>query len=189
MDPKVGCWRDRWAEVAVVALVLVALLLGLLLRDQVVFQTVRFEAGAISGECPARWLRQIGDDPVLRVEDPLGGLFKTAIELRLVPLAQEAELELALTTLALERARDCSSYRSLGTETVAIRGGNGVQHRFVYVHDDPNPYLRRPPVVVQGVDLLMRDGDRVILATLLAAAEEFEKEQGRLVDLAESLEY
>jgi hypothetical protein len=188
-DAKATCRRDRLAELAVVALVLIALLLGLALRQQVMFETVPFEAGTISGECPARWVRRTGEDPLLRVEDPLGGLFNTVIELRAVPLAEEAELELALTTLGLDRAREVSSYQSLGTETVALGGDTAVQHRFVYVHDDPDPYLHRPPVVVQGADLATRDGGRVVIATLLAAEDEFDEQWPRLVDLVESLQY
>jgi hypothetical protein len=181
--------RDRWAELAVVVLVLVALLLGIALRQRVMFGTVPFEAGGVSGDCPARWLRQTGDDPILRVEDPLGGPFDTVIELRVVALAEEAEAALALDSLALDRARGSSSYQNLGTETVLVGEELAVQRRFVYVYDDPNPYLQNLPVVVQGVDLALRDGGRVILATLLAAADEFDDEQARFVDFVRSLEY
>ena len=181
--------RERRAELAVLALVLVALLLGLALRQRVMSETVPFEAGDISGECPARWLRQMGDDPLLRAEDPLGGLFNTVLELRVVALAEEAEVALALDALALDRARGSSSYRALGTDTVVVGGETAMQRRFVYVYDDPNPYLQRLPVVVQGAELALRDDGRVIVATLLAAEDEFDSEQARFVDFVESLEY
>ena len=116
--------RDRWADWAVIALVVVALLLGLLLREMVLFRTAPFtlaDAG-ISVRCPAAWVRETGEDPLLRVRDPLGGEFDTVLELRSRPLSIEAESTLVLDALALERAGQVAAYQTLSTDQVLVGG-------------------------------------------------------------------
>lgn len=189
--PKTVYRRDRWADWAVLGLVGLGLILGLVLREAVLFRTLPFtlaEAG-VSGRYPAGWVRETDDDPLLRVRDPLGGEFATVLELRLRPLAAEAMPTLILDALALERARQVTAYQTLGTEQVEVAGQMATRRTFTYVYADRNPYVSRLPVVVQGADLAFRDGDRVIIATLLARAEEFDRQEVYLLVLVESLQY
>ncbi len=188
-NPESTRRRARWSDIAVLGLVAVALLLGLVVRQQVAYAAAFFEQGGISGACPAGWLRVTGDDPLLRVEDTLGGTFNTLFELRTTVLAAEVELALALDALALERAGQVSLYDAIGTDTVEVGGQTAARREFVYVYHDPNPYLQRLPVVVKGVDLALRAEGRVIIATLLAAADDFDSQQARFLRFVESLEY
>jgi hypothetical protein len=194
--------RDRWAEWAVVALVAVALLLGLALREAVRSRTVpfAFPEARVSGRCPANWVRETGDDPLLRARDPLGGEFRTTIELRSRPLAAGAEPAIVLDALALERAGQVAAYRMLSTDQVLL-GGQNATHRtlatrrtlairrtFTCVHVDSDPYVDRLPVVVRGVDLALREGDRVVVVTLLADADRFDANYRYLRRFIQALE-
>jgi hypothetical protein len=183
--------RDRWAEWAVIALVAVALILGLVLREALLSRAVPFAfAGAgVSGRCPAAWVRETGDDPLLRARDPAGGEFDTVLELRSRPLAAEAEPALVLDALALERAGQVTAYQTLGTDQVLVGGQTAVRRTFAYVHVDRNPYLDRLPVVVRGTDLALRDDGRVVVVTLLAGGDDFESHYRYLRAFAEDLEF
>jgi hypothetical protein len=183
--------RDRWADVAVIALVVMALTLGLLVRELALFRTTSFSIGhaGVSGRRPAAWMRESGDDPLLRVRDTRGGEFDTVLELRSRPLAADAEPAMALDALALERAGQVTAYRTLDTDRVLIGAETATRRTFAYVYEDNNPYVDRLPVVVRGMDLALRDEGRVIVATLLADAESFDDHYRYFRAFAESLEF
>ncbi|MBN1955381.1 MAG: hypothetical protein JW900_10070 [Anaerolineae bacterium] len=181
--------RDRWADAAVIGLVIVALAVGLLLRNGVLSRTVAFTADTITGAYPVDWIRESSENHLLRVHDPRGGEFNTVLELYSRPLAAEAEVAMVLDALAMERVGQVSNYRTLETDQVALDGNTATRRLFTYVYVDPNPFVDRLPVVVQGMDLALRDGGRVIVATLLAEADEFDAQQGRFLDFVQSLEF
>jgi hypothetical protein len=79
-----------------------------------------------------------------------------------------------LDALALERAGQVAAYKALKTEQVVVGGETVTRRTFTYVHVDSNPYVDRLPVVVRGVDLALRDGDRVIVVTFLAGVDDFD---------------
>jgi hypothetical protein len=110
------------------------------------------------------------------------------LELRSRPLAAEGDPALVLDTLALERARQETAYETLHTAQIVVEGKTATQRTFAYVHVDPNPYLTRLPVVVQGADLALRDGDRLVVATLLTDAADFDHHLHYLRTFVESLE-
>jgi len=183
--------RDRWADWAVVALVAAALILGWVLREAILFRTAPFtvaEAG-ISGRYPATWVRESGDDPLLRVHDARGGEFGTVLELRSRPLAVEAEPAMVLDALALERAGQVAAYRTLNTDQVLVGGEAVTRRTFTYVYVDHNPYVDRLPVVVRGMDVALRGDGRVVVVTFLAGVDDFDAHQRHLRAFAESLQF
>jgi hypothetical protein len=183
--------RDRWADWAVIALVTVALILGWALREATLFRTMPFtlDEAEITGQCPANWVRETGDDPLLQARDPLGGEFDPVLALRSRPLAAEVEAVMALDALALERAQRTAAYQSLDTVQVLVDGKVATKRTFAYVHTDTNPYVDRLPVVVRGSDLALRDGGRVVIVTLLSDADDFEAYQRHFQTFAKSLEF
>ena len=183
--------RDRWADWAVAALVVVALVLGLWLRNSVLYRTVDFavsEAG-IAGCVPAGWVQQTGTDPLLRARDPLGGRAGAVLELRSRPLAAQTEPNLVLDALSLERAATVDAYKTLVTERVLVRGETAVQRTFTYVLVDQSPYVDHLPEVLRGVDVALRDEGRVIVVTFLAENDAFDAEYRYFRTFIDGLEY
>jgi len=183
--------RDRWADWAVILLVVVALILGLVLREAVLSRTVPFtfpEAG-LSGRCPANWVRETGADPLLRVRDPRGGEFDAVLELRSRPLAAEAEPTIVLDALTLERAARVTAYQTLDTDQVLVGGATATRRTFTYVYVDRNPYVNRLPAVVQGMDLALQGDGRVVVVTLEAGADDFDACYRYAHALLQSLEF
>lgn len=183
--------RDRWADWAVLALVAVALALGLWLRNAVLYRTVDFaiDDAGILGCVPAGWVQQTGTDPLLRARDPLSGRASPVLELRSRPLAAETEPNLILDALALERATAVDAYQSLATERVLVNGEVAVQRTFSYVLIDHSPYVDHLPEVVRGVDVALRDEGRVIVVTFLAANDTFDAEYRYFRTFIDGLEY
>lgn len=183
--------RDRWADLAVIVVVVVALLLGLWLRHAALYRVERFtiaEAG-IAGRAPAGWVQQRDADPLLRARDPFRSAFNTVLELRSRPLADSADPAMALDALALERAAAVDAYTPLAAERVLVNGAAAVQRPFAYVLVDHNPYVNRLPQVVRGVDVALRDAGRVIIVTFLADGDAFDADYRYFRAFIESLEY
>lgn len=183
--------RDRWADWAVLGLVAVALLGGLWLRNAVLYRTVDFalEEAGIKGRSPAGWVRQTGNDPLLRLRDPLSGSVGTVLELRSRPLAAEAEPVLVLDALMLQRASEVDAYKTLTTDYVLVQGNTALQRTFAYAQVDQNPYVDRLPEIVRGVDVALSDGGRVIVVTYLAGAGAFDANYRYFRTFIDGLEY
>ncbi|MGC9356659.1 MAG: hypothetical protein ACP5GX_02275 [Anaerolineae bacterium] len=183
--------RDRWADWAVILFVVVALVIGLVLRSSVLYRTTPFtlsESG-ISGEAPTGWVSREGDATLLRLRNPVGRTFDTRLEVRSQPLADEAAPGLALDAIALERANDVTAYQTLNTDAVLVDGKATPRRVFTYVETNPNPYLDNLPVVVRGTDIALRDEGRVIVVTFLADTENFYADYPFFLAFIESLEY
>jgi hypothetical protein len=184
--------RDRWADWAVIAVVAIALIVGLIMRESVLSRTAPFSEAGVSGRCPAgsHWLRETGSDPLLRVKDISSGAFDATLEVRSRPLAADVDPILVLDALAFERSGSVAAYETLDTEDVVVRGGVATRRSFAYVQEDNNPYVDQLPVVVQGMDLALRDEDgRVIVVTLLASVDDFDAYQRYYYALVESLAF
>ncbi len=194
--------RDRLADGLVWGLVLLGLALGWGLRTAVLNRTETFRDPdtGISVEYPAGW-RQAGSTTptaswpggnagrLLRVREPWGS-FPTTLELRLRPLAVQEDPRLVLESLSLARGRTAVAYKPLHTDSVQVGEQVASRRTFTFVHTDSNPYLEQLPVVVLGSDVVLPLGDgRALVATLMAQAERFEDEQGRLHDLLDTLQY
>lgn len=181
--------RDRWADGAVIGLVLVALALGWVLRQSVLFQTTPFELteADIVGQYPAHWTQEFEEDPLLKVRDHMGGEFDSVLTLRSRPLADEADVAIVLDALSLERARAVIAYNTLDTNQVVVAGRTAHRRQFTYVHTDANPYVDRLPVVVRGTDLAFRDAGRIVVVTFLTGVDDYAVQYPHFRAFVESL--
>jgi hypothetical protein len=181
--------RARWADLAVVVLVIAALVAGWILREAVLSRATPFTVADISGRYPAGWARETGEDPLLRVRDPRGGESGAALELRTRALAAEASPALALDALTLERAAQTTAYQTLSTDRVTVGGEAATSRAFTYVSANRNPYLQRLPVVMKGVDLALEGAGRVVIVTFVDSVDDFDASYRYFLALLESLEF
>ncbi len=195
VSPKIS-HRDRWADWAVIALVVLALLLGVWLRETTLYRAEEFTLGDadLSGRIFTGWVRQTGVDPVLRARNPLSGAFNTTLELRSRALADDADPTLVLDALTLERAATADAYQTLSTGQVMVHGTPALQRTFTYVMVDHSPYMNRLPRVVRGVDVALRDAaprdaGRVVVVTYLADSETFDADYRYFRTFIENLRY
>lgn len=181
----------RWADLAVMAVVVVALLAGVWVRRATLHRTAgfAFDNLGISGRAPADWARQFGDDPLLRLRDLRSGTFATTLEMRRRPLAAEADVAMALDALALERATNATAYTSLRTEQVSVHDTVATQRGFTYVAVNHNPYVDQLPVVVRGLDVALRVADQVYVITYMANADAFDASYPYFRAFIEDLEF
>jgi hypothetical protein len=151
---------------------------------------VAYNAGGLQVRYPAGWVRVNVEAPILlRVENRLATPFRTTLMLQQLPMPQGGKpLAAVQQSLALERGRAWIAYRVLRVEEPAtVEGHTGMRVAFAYVEANPNPFLETVPVVMHGEDFLLPAGDKVYVATLTAAEENFAQAQRYLRSLVRSL--
>lgn len=183
--------NDRFAEVLVAILAVAALILGLSLRQQNMSQTWRYENREVGIEAlyPAGWLVDEGGDYVVRIRDPYARPFKTQYQIRIVPAGGQTSIRNVLDSLTLQRSTDLAAYRVFSVDEVPVGGAMLTQMNFAFVDADPNPFIQRLPVVVRGMDVVIRDGDRAIVVTYMAADDAFEENRVAFERFLASLRY
>ncbi len=181
--------RDRLVDWILVAMIVVALLVGWGLKAAAEGRTVTAEVGGLKLRYPAGWLKTEAQPPVLlRAEEWLGPA-RSVITVQRRPLPPlDNPLAAVQQALTLERARAWTAYRTLETEENASIGGRPA-HRvaFGYVEANPNPFLQTMPVVMYGEDYLIRAGNEVYIVTLTAAETYYDRARGALNPVVRSL--
>lgn len=172
---------DRWADWAVIATLVAALLLGTAVMALAQGQRSHYTSAetGLTVSYPQGWLLKSGEGLVFQAVDPAAADFKTTYQVRVTPLAASTSatttLTLALNNLALDRARQEIAYRQLGIAQGATLGGQPtVEATYAYVVKAGDLFVERLPAVVTGLDIATVRGDQAYIFSLLAAKDTFQ---------------
>lgn len=183
---------DRLSSILVIIMAVLALTLGLLLRQRASARTWSYvsQQAGIEATYPAGWLVDEEDiSYIARLRDPTARPFNTQYQIATVPAGGQTSIRNVLDGLTIQRSTDLSAYRVLSVESVEINGEEYTQMNFAFVEADPNPFVQRLPVVVLGRDIVIRDGDRVIVVTYMAEENRFDDDLDGFERFFSSLRY
>jgi len=174
--------RDRLVEWIVVAITVAALLVGWGIQAAVEGRTATAEVEGLQLRYPAGWIKTNAEPPILlQAEEWLGPARSTVIVQRRPLPAAPNPLRAVQQTIALERARTWTAYRTLETDEAAtVAGRPAFRVAFAYVETNPNPYLETVPVVMYGEDYLIQVGNDVYVVTLTAAEDYYGRAKSAL---------
>jgi hypothetical protein len=194
-EPSIRTRRDRWADWAVVGLLVVALLLGWAVMALAEGQrnTYTNDTASLTVHYPQDWLLKPDEAVAFRAVDPNSGDFKTTYEIRVQPIgamsATTSTLTVVLNNASLARAQNAAAYRLLevapGKE---LDGQPSVDATYVYVQEGSNLFVQRLPVVVLGLDVAVPHGDQAYVFTLLASQDAFDQAEPAFRKFVESAE-
>jgi hypothetical protein len=185
--------KGWWDELLVVALVIVALLLGWAFKAWVQGQMVTFTSddGAVSLSYPDRWLEQVDKETLVSVSDVRGeGPFKPTASLRVREMDPEYPLTEndLLVALSLNRAQELTAYRVLSVEQGVLGGLAANKVTYAYLAEPGSGSQSAMPVVVQAVDwVVIREG-RAYILTFAAVADQFADEEGAFNSILASVD-
>jgi len=185
--------KGWWDELLVVALVIVALLLGWAFKGWVQGQMVTFTSddGAVSLSYPDRWLEQVDKETLVTASDVRAeGLFKPTFSLRTREMDPDfplTENEL-LATLALNRAEELTAYRVLSVDQGTVGGLAASEVTYAYVAEPAGGSQSNMPVVVQAIDWVVIHGGRVYILTFAAGADRFAEGEGAFNSILASVD-
>jgi hypothetical protein len=187
--------RDRWADWAVVAVLVVALLLGWALMAVAQGQRDTFtdEGTGLVVHYPKDWLVKGGEKLAFEVVDPQSGDFKTTYQARVKPIDATAPttptLSSVLNQATLARAQEGTAYRLLDiVEGEEIDGQPTMEATYVYVVEGGDFFVQRMPVVVMGLDIALGRGDQAYIFSLLAAQDDYDNAVAAFRRFVESAE-
>jgi hypothetical protein len=173
--------RDRWADWAVVGVLVVALLLGWAVMAFAEGQKSTY-ADADTGvtvSYPKNWFQRADEKLVFQVLDPDSGLFKTTYQIRAWPIDTSAPLTPTLSSVlngaSLVRAQQGTAYRMFDiVEGKEKDGQPTMEATYVYVVESTDLFSQRMPVVIMGLDIAVASGDKAYVFSLLAEKDAFE---------------
>lgn len=183
--------NDRFSAVLVIIVAIAGIGLGLSVRQRTLNQVWLFrdQQTGIEAIYPAGWLTDQSGDYVAKIEDPKSRPFKTRYIIDVVPGGGATSVRNVLDGLTLQRSIDLPAYRVLDIQEINLGETNATQMDFVFVQADPNPFIERVPVVVRGMDIVIIDGNRAIIVTLMSDEDSFEQNQDGFRRFLGSLRY
>jgi len=189
-------------EWVVVAVVVVALLIGWMLKSLVESRTVTFSGPALSLNYPATWFREMNPDDgdvIFSAADlGFGSPYRSRVTVRTIEALprlagmddEAASAAAVITAWTFQRSRDLDGYRVLSTESTVLDGRRGVRIDYAYVSNPiASPYRKALPVVVEAVDYLFLVGDQTIVITTAADGTQFEQESQRFATILSSVDF
>jgi hypothetical protein len=191
-----GQRRDRWVSWIVVAIFVVALILGWVVKAMAEGRTSLYNEGGIQVSYPQGWVKDTAAAvaPVLlQVEDKLNGT-SLALQKRASPTGMTQPLGKIATDMSLERSR-WTSYRELDREmskpedVIWIGGREAAMHvTFAYVEANPNFARQNVPTVMLGDDYFFPVGNDVYIVTFTAAEANYAQARGYLETFVRTLQ-
>lgn len=187
---KVASLGDRFAELAVVVLVLVALVIGWVLKTGVENRSESFSSGNISAQIPSGWLTSTpGGNEVLHVTDRTTSGFGTTYLIQQEVVSAESTPAQVVGLLTLERGNSLTAYRVLKQQDVLVQGKPAVELEYVYVESDANLSHSTFPVVVHGLDYVFVNGNQAVIVTYRADQAAFERDRAHFNNFLLSVKY
>jgi len=180
--------HDRWISWLMLGIVLVALVLGWVVKSAAESRSSPFTTpDGLSLRYPAGWIlsKNVQSPTLFQADDSLALPFRSSLLLQRHPLpAVDNPLGAVQQNLALDRSRSWTAFRILTTQdNVSIQGRTALHVTFAYVEPNRNPFLETVPVVMHGEDYLFAVGSDAYVVTLTAAEPNFAQAQKALRDL------
>ena len=181
--------RDRWVSWIVIAVFIVSLLLGLVIKAVAQSPAETYDGGTFRVRYPAGWTKLTADAPVvLEVADRVAGLRTTLTLERRAGTDAQGALGTIQTGLETSRKRTLNSYVRLSADTEARIGiyDQAIHVTFAYVDFDPNK--QTAPVVIRGEDYLIAIGGEVYIFTVTTPETDYAQAQRYLKDFVRSFQ-
>jgi len=188
--------RDRWADWAVIVVLIVALLLGWGVKSLAESQkNVYTDAEtALTVRYPKGWILQGDENQAFQAVNPDSGEFKTTYQVGVRPAAIAGPvtptLSIALNNASMMRAQQGTAYRLFDlVEGVTIDDQPSMEATYVFVVESGDFFSQHMPVVVMGLDIAVARGNNIYVHSLLAAKDDFEAAEEAFRKFVESAEY
>jgi hypothetical protein len=169
--------RQRWSHYFALLYGLVAVVIGINLRDATLNATVPYtniQAG-IRAYYPQNWLIDSDGDYVMRVRDMSQPGFKTTMQVAVQPISLATTSRNLIDILTLNRSQTLSGYDIVRVEPYLLDEIQATAMTYTFVASDANAFLESLPVVVEGLDILIDQGGQALIVTYLADVNQYEQ--------------
>jgi hypothetical protein len=190
LPSKTNSGSQKFADWAVTAVTIIALLVGWFYKNSVVNRSLPFTSAGITARTPSGWMvTSAQGNEILHVTDPLSTGFGTTYTLENIPVASDATMDQVASMLTLQRGQALTAFRILGQESVIVYNQEAYEIKYVYVESNPNLTHNEIPNIVMGLDYIFLKGDHAVVATYWAEEKAFDSDLGRFHQFLSSLKY
>jgi hypothetical protein len=185
--PSLG---DRYAEISVIIVTIVALFFGWVLMNNVESRSAAFESNGIKAQIPSGWMTSSAKNgEILSSTDITSVGFSTTYSISTFPVAEGTKPSEAASLLTLMYGPKLTVFRVLDQEDVNVNGRDGYKLNYVYVDSDANITNSKLPVVVHGVDYIFVNGGKAIVVSYRASETNFQSDFDRFRRFLESVSF
>jgi hypothetical protein len=191
MSNNQGSLGDRYAEITVVIVTLVALAAGWFFKSSVENASVPFEAQGVTAQAPRGWLQSgASGDELLRTVDINASGFGATYVVRQIVVTSEATASEVASRVAFEHAQDLLAFRVLDQQEVTdANGRRAFMLSYVYVESNPDLTHAELPSVVRGSDFIYLAGERAIVVSFQADEKNYDLDLGRFYTFLKSINF
>jgi hypothetical protein len=185
-------YRQRWSHYFVLIFSVLALLIGVNLRDSTLNATTLYvdSRSGIRVRYPQNWLIDTQGDYVLQVRDTAQLGFTTTIRVSVVPVGAGMQAKNIFDSLSLARLQTLAAYQVLGIQPFALAGDeNTSSMSYVYAATQGDPLLQSVPLIVRGLDILTIKRGQAVIVTFLADSSLFDREYPLFQRFLNNLEF
>ncbi len=187
---KVRSLGDRFAELSVIIVTVVALALGWWLKTGVENRSTAFSADGISAQAPAGWMTsKANGDEVLHVTDRTTSGFGTTYIIQQKAIPADAQMGQVVSLLTLERGNSLTAFRVLKQQEVTIQGQTATEIEYVYVESAANVTHAVIPAVVHGLDYVFVKNGKAVVVTYRADQSAYSADLGRFLRFLVSVKF
>lgn len=186
-------FRQRWNHYLTLAFAVVAIIIGLSLRDSAIYAVKPYVNSlvGISALYPQNWLIDTEGEYVFRVQDMSRIGFKTTIQVSVQAVNPNTAIRNIVDALTLKRAQTLAAYKPLPTNNAFVLsdGGTASEIKYAYTSITADPFLDTPPIVVRGVDIVSIKRGQAVIVTFLADTNSYDQEYVTFSRFLSSLEF
>jgi hypothetical protein len=171
---------DRFSELAVILLTVVALALGWWLKSSVENRGLAFSNDGITARTPIGWLvEKPGGLEVLQTTDRTASGFGTTYLIQKQAAQTQAKPADVASLLTLDRGNTLTGYRVLDQRDVLVQGRSAVEIEYVYVESAANLTHAVIPAVVHGLDYVFVENGKAVIITYRADQSRYDTDLAR----------
>lgn len=190
MENKTVSLGDRYAEITVIVVTLIALIAGWFYKSSVENSSIPFNVEGITAQVPQGWLQsEPSGDELLRTTDRSSSGFSTTYILRKIPLAPATTAAQAANLLTLERGQELLAFRVLEQREVTIFNKTAYELSYVFVESNPNLTHKNIPSVVRGTDYIFVNDSFAVVVSFWADEKNYDIDLNRFHRFLESINY
>lgn len=190
MANKQASLGDRYAEITVVLVTILALAVGWFYKSSVENASLAFSADGISAQAPKGWLQsEPSGDVLFRTTDINSNGFGAVYTIRKIAITSEATASEVAGLVSLDLAQDLLAFRILDQREVTVYGRDAFEINYVFVESNPDLTHTEIPSVVRGADYVFLNGDHAIVVSFQADENNYDLDLTRFHLFLQSLSF
>jgi hypothetical protein len=186
-QPSLG---DRYAEITVILVTIIALAAGWFYKSGIENASVPFSASGISAQAPKGWLQSSpSGDELLRTTDINSSGFGATYVVRRIAIGDGATSSEIANGISFEHAQNLIAFRMLDQREVTVDGRSAFEISYVFVESNPDVTRSQMPRVVRGTDYIFLNGDHAVVVSFQADEKSYDLDLNRFHRFLESLNF